>query len=104
MNGDALLREIGVVAYDRASVLEAKRPTLILFDAATPFDGVVRWTEYMGGVRHTTGGALRKAALPELGAQMLRYAKRVVPKGGGWWFTGALSRRTAAAATSTSPR
>jgi hypothetical protein len=92
LNADELLREIGVVAYDRASALDAKRQTLTLFEAATPFDGVVRWTEYMGGVRHTTGGALREAALPELGAQMLRYAKRVEPKGGGWWFTGAVSK------------
>ena len=68
MTADELLREIGVVAHSRA----ANRPMLTLFDAATPFDGVVRWTEYMGGVSNTRGGALREEALLELGAQMLR--------------------------------
>ena len=92
MTGDALLRAIGVSAYAHASALDAKHQALTLFEAATPSDGVVRWTEYTGGLFNTRDGAVREGAWPELGRQMQRYARRVVPKGGGWWFTGAVSK------------
>jgi hypothetical protein len=88
---EQLLREIGGRAFAAGNVLSEKQRALALFEAATPFDGAVRWTEYRRGVFQTKDGAVREAPWPQLGDEMRAYARRVVPKGGGWWFTGAVS-------------
>lgn len=76
---DRIVRE----AHARGLVPRASR---LLTECADPLPDEVSWTEYTGGVFHTTGGVLRQEPFEALGDELKKHAKRVVQKGKGTWI------------------
>lgn len=83
-----LLHQIVLAAHDRATRLGDKAG-LLLTECSEPLPEEIRWTEYEKGVYHTTNGDPRTEPFEALGAELTKYAKRVVKKGAGKWFMAA---------------
>ncbi len=87
----ASLDEIAITTHARAAQLNATQAATLLADCAAELPAHVSWTEYTGGKTSTIDGAARCETFSAFGAELVAYASRVVEKGTGRWFMGAVS-------------
>lgn len=87
-----LLTMIEAASRERAAKLSESEAATLLAACSGDLPSEVQWTQYEAGKTDTTNGAARSESFAAFGAMLADYAGRVVAKGTGRSFIGAVSR------------